>query len=400
MNTVMPPSSALSPQKKKQVSASSAHEKKQRAKAAKSLANARQRCTNPKNKDYAAYGGQGIKVLLTLDELIAAIGLPAPNASLDRIDPHGHYEAGNVRWASKAVQAANKKASPAGSAPSLSFLIKQQKFVVQQEQLRPKVAEAWQLLLMAFNRGALSKTDDALLMEMLGLEQSAQATFRSREVQTAEQTQVIFRLPSLTLPNAIVDARGPIRAAPDGKEATFLRHGLLFGLHVLEGRANVPTSIRGAVNQLLKSESCPGLAFVGRPSEDDMAGGWFEVWMLAAASRLPFVGVRTAFFPALTCLQLLKDLGSPNYWDEICDPLLDARLLFIPDFQLDCGPWGHLGPYQFGMLERLLNYRIQNGHQTVVGVQAPDKLSPALKKILLGLFEVRDIPNGAKPQPI
>jgi hypothetical protein len=131
-----------------------------------------------------------------------------------------------------------------------------------------------------------------------------------------------------------------------------------------------------------------------------MAGGWFEVWMLAAASRLPFVGVRTAFFPALTCLQLLKDLGSPNYWDEICDPLLDARLLFIPDFQLDCGPWGHLGPYQFGMLERLLNYRIQNGHQTVVGVQAPDKLSPALKKILLGLFEVRDIPNGAKPQLI
>ena len=387
MSTIIQPLSALSP-----------GEKKQREKAAKALANARQRCTNPNNKDYANYGSQGIKVLLGLDELIAAIGLPASKTSLDRIDPNGHYELGNVRWASKAVQAANKKASPAGSTLPLATLIAQQKMVAQQEQLRPKVAEAWQLLLKAFNRGKLPEGENALLVELLDLKDSPEATFGSREMVVAGKTQMIFRLPSLTLPNAMVDARGPMKPAPDDKRAVFLRHGLLFGLRQMEGAANVPGSARDAINQLLKSDGWPGSTFVGRPSSDDLGGGWFEVWMLAAASRLPSIGVRTAFFPALTCLQRLQELGSPSYWDEVSDPLLDARLLFIPDFQLDCGPWGHLSPYQYGMLERLLNYRIENGHQTVVGVQAPHNLSPALKKIVLTRFDVHQVANGTKPQ--
>jgi hypothetical protein len=119
--------------------------------------------------------------------------------------------------------------------------------------------------------------------------------------------------------------------------------------------------------------------------------------MLAAASRIPSaLGLNTAFFPALTCLQLLKELGNPHCWDEVPHPLLDARLLFVPDFQLDCGPWGHLGPLQYGMLERLLAYRIENRNQTVVGVQAPHTLSPGLRKILLAHFEPKVIPNGTK----
>ena len=32
---------------------------------------------------------------------------PAPDYSLDRIDPHGNYEPGNLRWADKKVQAQN-----------------------------------------------------------------------------------------------------------------------------------------------------------------------------------------------------------------------------------------------------------------------------------------------------
>jgi len=34
--------------------------------------------------------------------------LPAPDYSLDRIDPHGNYEPGNLRWADKKVQAQNR----------------------------------------------------------------------------------------------------------------------------------------------------------------------------------------------------------------------------------------------------------------------------------------------------
>ncbi len=113
--------------------------------------------------------------------------------------------------------------------------------------------------------------------------------------------------------------------------------------------------------------------------------------MLAAASRLHLLHIRTAFFPAITCLQLLDDFGGPKNWETTHHPLLDAALLFIPDFQLDCGPWGSLNPYQFGTLERLLKFRKDAGHQTVVGVQAPNKLSVTLKYLLLGCFRVQDV---------
>jgi hypothetical protein len=382
------------------VSKLSSHEKKQRQKASKALSNARQRCTNPNNKDYPAYGGQGIKVFLkSVDELIAAIDLPPANASLDRIDPHGHYEVGNVRWASKAVQAANKKTSPAGSMLPLQTLIAQQKNVIEQEQHRPKVTEAWHLLLKAFTRG-LSKPDGERLAELFDLNNSPQMTFGSREMVVAGKAQVVFRLPSLTYPSGIVDARGPLTTAwdDDARPPKYMRNGLLFGLRDLDSVVNVPISVRDAINQLLQSEAATGLTLVGRPSKDDLPSGWFEVWMLAAASRLPSLGENTAFYPALTCLQLLKELGSPNYWDEVRHPLLDAGLLFIPDLQLDCGAWGYLSAYQFGMFERLLTYRLDCGHKTVVGVQSPHRLSPPLQKVLLAKFEVIQIANGTKPQ--
>lgn len=377
------------------------HEKKQRERAAKALANARQRCTNPKNKDYANYGAKGIQVLLSLDELVAAIGLPDPGLTLDRINPNGHYEPGNVRWATKAVQAANKKGSPGGSTPPLHTLIAQQKLISQQQEIRPRVTEAWRLVLKAFNRGKLSASESVLLSENLGIAGPANEIFGSREVVVGGETQMTFRLPSLTLPTGLVEARGPSRAAPNDELADFyLHHGLLFRLRDVEGAANIPSHVRKALTEMLSTPDCPGLALVGRPTDSDLRGGWFEVWMLAAASRLPQFGRSAALFPAMTCLELLNEFGGSHAWDENCHPLLDASLLFIPDLQLDCGPWGYLSNYQLGAMERLLRYRSEAGHKTVVGVQAPHNLPSGLQNLLLANFNVHNVPSGTSSHSV
>jgi hypothetical protein len=44
----------------------------------------------------------------SLQELIDCIGIRPENKSIDRINPFGHYEPGNVRWATVQEQTANR----------------------------------------------------------------------------------------------------------------------------------------------------------------------------------------------------------------------------------------------------------------------------------------------------
>ena len=74
--------------------------------------NARQRCNNPNNTDYKNYGSRGIKFLFnSFEEFYAELGDRPPGLSLDRKDVNGHYEKGNVRWATSKEQAQNKRCS-------------------------------------------------------------------------------------------------------------------------------------------------------------------------------------------------------------------------------------------------------------------------------------------------
>ena len=74
----------------------------------------KQRCTNPKKREYEHYGGRGIKVcdewMRSFLAFFAYVG-PRPSAkhSLDRIDVNGNYEPGNVRWATQQEQADNTR---------------------------------------------------------------------------------------------------------------------------------------------------------------------------------------------------------------------------------------------------------------------------------------------------
>ena len=76
----------------------------------------RLRCRDPQQPCWKDYGGRGIQVCDRWNEsfeaFLADMGeKPSPQHSLDRIDPNGHYEPGNCRWATTAEQQNNKRLS-------------------------------------------------------------------------------------------------------------------------------------------------------------------------------------------------------------------------------------------------------------------------------------------------
>lgn len=74
----------------------------------------RQRCYNPKHGKFPLYGARGISVCaLWRRDYAAFLGhvgrAPTAAHSLDRIENNGHYEPGNVRWATATMQANNRR---------------------------------------------------------------------------------------------------------------------------------------------------------------------------------------------------------------------------------------------------------------------------------------------------
>jgi hypothetical protein len=71
------------------------------------------RCECPSNTSYHRYGALGFTVSAELHsyEVFLAYMGPRPflNASIDRINPLGNYERGNLRWADSTIQNRNKQ---------------------------------------------------------------------------------------------------------------------------------------------------------------------------------------------------------------------------------------------------------------------------------------------------
>lgn len=81
------------------------------------LRDAIRRCYDPSDRGYRNYGGRGITVCdewrdrwVGVYRFLAHVGLkPAPHLSIDRIDNDRGYEPGNVRWADRPTQMANRR---------------------------------------------------------------------------------------------------------------------------------------------------------------------------------------------------------------------------------------------------------------------------------------------------
>lgn len=76
----------------------------------------KRRCSSPRDPNWPNYGGRGIEfrfdsVITGALWIVENLGLPEdPEAvQLDRINNDGHYEPGNIRWASIALNQVNKR---------------------------------------------------------------------------------------------------------------------------------------------------------------------------------------------------------------------------------------------------------------------------------------------------
>lgn len=72
----------------------------------------KQRCNNPKKKDYKWYGAKGVKVcqewMDSFSSFLEHVGRrPSPHHTIDRINVDGNYEPGNVMWATMEEQINN-----------------------------------------------------------------------------------------------------------------------------------------------------------------------------------------------------------------------------------------------------------------------------------------------------
>lgn len=344
--------------------------------------NAKQRCENDKNPSYPLYGKLGVKMLFeSFADFLDHIGLPpSKDASLDRIDPDGNYEPGNVRWASKAIQAVNKKGNPLGSQLSLKAQIANAESKKRMRKEREDLAKCWSIFVRAINRGTFTAAEVAYLSKQnlpLDVYDGGWALGQARAF--GEEDSYFF-LPSITNPGrASLIVGGPL------SPSTGDSNGVIPGLSRFFGSAEdiVATPFANAD---------AGVAVIGGKSEEWLKIGGIDGIFMVAASRIGKVR-KVSLMPLMLLIDGLRDLGSSYQWPEVLSPILDVGALFVPDFHIDYGEAIQPTHKEWVMLANLIDYRQEHGKRTYLGIQNHNRVPAFILEKLVANYVIRELPE-------
>lgn len=311
--------------------------------------------------------------------------------TLDRIDPNGHYAPGNVRWANKSVQSANKKGFRFGSFAAVEDIERAVRTEVECTARRSETANHWNRIIAAY-RGETSfraALDGLAAIGMRNAFADQKPIFWDR---TLENCPVgypgSYRLPSLTRYGQIVRVRAKAGLLPGNRLQLAMREqpsGVgVFTRQDLGFDMNLPARLAGLL------DTAPKVGEIWTPPEraaaDPVSIVDLETMMIAAGMHFFAKGFSVSIVPALTALKYMATAsGEAESWGP-----LDRHVLVIPDFQVSGSTgWQSTFP-EIIQLTKLIETRCENGRPTFIGIENWRDIQSQFKQ-LLKLLDRREV---------
>ena len=325
------------------------------------------------------------------DFLVAVEGPPdRADHSLDRVDPSGHYEPGNVRWTNKSVQSANKKGFKHGSKPTFSATVSSIQREQEVQAQRAWTAKLWDKVVRCYRYNEGHDTIEDQLIRG-----GVREAFRGQRFPLYRGPYYFpdsYRLPSLTRggevirlvaqPQCVRGQDAPIGARRFVDFGVFPAHDSRFDFNVRSEVLDQVLKDIGSGERNGALWTLPQQAFPLDPAGPiDLETVLIAIgWHLSATMSV-------AVTPALAALEDM----TIEYGKVELSARLERYLLIIPDFQVSGEAGWQSTDQQIRQLTKLIETRSAMNLPTLIGVENPRDLRRDQLRSLLAVLEVREL---------